>query len=134
MKDTVLNLFKLKIIDSVLPEYKGKRQYVYIIKNLDTNNIKVGVGTDPVKRLSQLQTGSDSELDLVYTSFLCSNAFSLESEVHDKFKDCHIRGEWFKVDESEVIGYLESKRYVLKSDLDLSFGSKLIEMIRKKND
>ena len=132
MKDTILNMFKLKVIDSVLPEYKGKRSYVYIIKNLDSNNIKVGVGSDPIKRLKQLQTGSDSELSLVYTSFLCSNAFSLENDIHDRFKESHVRGEWFKMSEKEVISYLEKQKYVLSSDLDLSFDSKLIEMMESK--
>ena len=132
MKDTILNMFKLKVIDSVLPEHKGKRSYVYIIKNLDSNNLKVGVGSDPLKRLKQLQTGSDSELSLVYTSFLCSNAFSLENDIHNRFKDSHVRGEWFKVNEREVINYLEKQRYVLRSDLDLSFDSKLLEMMESK--
>ena len=129
MKDTILNMFKLKVIDSVLPEYKGKKSYIYIIKNLDSNNLKVGVGSDPLKRLKQLQTGSDSELFLVYTSFLCSNAFNLENDIHNYFKEFHVRGEWFKVSEKEVISYLEKQRYVLSSDLDLSFDSKLIEMM-----
>ena len=132
MKDTILNMFKLKVIDSVLPEYKGKRSYVYIIKNLNSNNLKVGVGSDPLKRLKQLQTGSDSELSLVYTSFLCSNAFSLENDIHNRFKDSHVRGEWFKVNEREIINYLEKQRYVLRSELDLSFDSKLLEMMESK--
>ena len=129
MKDTILNMFKLKVIDSVLPECKGKRSYVYIIKNLDSSNIKVGVGSEPLKRLKQLQTGSDSELSLVYTSFLCSNAFSLENDIHNRFKDSHIRGEWFKISEKEVVSYLEKQRYVLNSDLDLSFDTKLLKMM-----
>lgn len=116
MKDAVLNMYKLKVLDSVLPEHKGKRQYVYIIKNLDTGNIKVGVGVNPIKRLEQLQTGSDSELSLVYTSFLCSNAFSIEKEVHKHFKDKHVRGEWFKISEKEVIRYLEQSKYSLSSE------------------
>ena len=132
MKDTILNMFKLKVIDSVLPEYKGKRSYIYIIKNLDSNNLKVGVGSDPLKRLKQLQTGSDSELSLVYTSFLCSNAFSLENDIHNRFKESHVRGEWFKMSEKEVINYLEKQKYVLSSELDLSFDSKLIEMMESR--
>ena len=129
MKDTILNMFKLKVIDSVLPEYKGKKSYVYIIKNLDSGNLKIGVGSDPVKRLKQLQTGSDSELSLVYTSFLCSNAFSLENDVHNRFKEFHVRGEWFKLSEKEIINYLEKQKYVLNSDLDLSFDSRLVRML-----
>lgn len=134
MKDTILNMFKLKVIDSVLPEYKGKKSYAYIIKNLDSNNLKVGVGSDPLKRLKQLQTGCDSELSLVYTSFLCSNAFTLETDIHNHFKEHHVRGEWFKVGEKEVINYLEKQKYVLKSDLDLSFDTKLLEMIKETRE
>ena len=130
MKDAIIDMFKLKVIDQVLPEHKGKRQYVYIIKNMDSNNIKVGVATDPYKRLAQLQTGSDSDLALIYTSYLCSNAFQVETKVHSRFEDKHVRGEWFKVDPISVVAYLETSKFVLSSDLDLSFDSKLVSLIK----
>ena len=69
------------------------------------------------KRLKQLQTGSDSELILVYKSNLCSNAFNIENFMHDKFNKYHFRGEWFCVDENMVINELEKQKYVLRSDL-----------------
>lgn len=132
MRDVVLNMFKLKVLDQVLPEHKGKRAYLYIIKNMDSGNIKIGVGSDPIHRLKQLQTGSDSELSLVYTSFVCSNAFNLETDVHKHYKNNHVRGEWFNVNENEVIFFLEKQRYVLTSNLDLSFDSKLLNLIKRE--
>lgn len=133
MRDVVLNMFKLKVLDQVLPEYKGKRAYLYIIKNMYSGNIKIGVGSDPIHRLKQLQTGSDSELSLVYTSFVCSNAFNLETDVHKHYKNNHVRGEWFNIDENEVISFLEKQKYVLASNLDLSFDSKLLNLIKRED-
>lgn len=44
--------------------------------------------------------------------------------------DNHVRGEGFKISEKEIINYLEKQKYVLNSDLDLSFDSKLINLIK----
>ena len=116
MKETVMNMFKVKLIEEVLPQDNRNRQYVYIIENNDNGAIKIGVGNDPDNRLKQLQTGSVSELSLVYRSIICSNAFEVEKFMHHNFKDKHIRGEWFNIDKTEVINELEKQRYVLTSE------------------
>ena len=117
MKETLMSMFKVKLIEEVLPQDSRLRQYVYVIKNNDTCRIKVGVAQNVNKRLSQLQTGSDSELVLVYRSVICSNAFDVEKFMHNKFKNNHIRGEWFNVSELDVINELEKQKYVVKSEL-----------------
>ena len=72
---------------------------------------------NPSERLSTLQTGSDVELMLIYKSGVCSNFFEIESLCHEKFKDYNVRGEWFNVDSSEVISFLENQKFVLTSNL-----------------
>lgn len=116
MKKGIQDMFKVKLIESILPQDNRLRQYVYIIENVDNGAIKIGVGNNPEKRLKQLQTGSVSELELVYTSYLCSNAFEIEKIVHKKFEKYHIRGEWYKLSKNTVIKYLEEQNYVLKSE------------------
>ena len=117
LKDSLIYIYKLNVIDNILPEYKGERRYVYIIQNTATKNIKIGVATNPSDRLSQLQTGSDVDLKLIYTSGVCSNSFEIESTCHNHFKDSHVRGEWFKVEPSEAISFLESQKFVLTSNI-----------------
>ena len=53
----------------------------------------------------------------------------MENDVHNRFKEFHVRGEWFKLSEKEIINYLEKQKYVLNSDLDLSFDSRLVRML-----
>lgn len=117
LKDSLIDIYKLNVIDNILPEYKGERRYVYIIQNTATKNIKIGVATNPSDRLSQLQTGSDVDLKLIYTSGVCSNSFEIESTCHNHFKESHVRGEWFKVEPSEAISFLESQKFVLTSNI-----------------
>lgn len=117
LKDSLIDIYKLNVIDNILPEYKGDRRYVYIIQNTATKNIKIGVATNPSDRLSQLQTGSDVDLKLIYTSGVCSNSFEIESTCHNHFKESHVRGEWFKVEPSEAISFLESQKFVLTSNI-----------------
>lgn len=116
MKETLMNMFKAKILEEVLPQDNRLRQYVYIIENQDNGAIKIGVAQNVEKRLKQLQTGSVSELEMVYRSILCSNAFEVEKFMHEKFKDKHIRGEWFNLDKTIVINELEKQKFVLSSN------------------
>lgn len=126
MKEYIVNMFKARLIENVLPQDNRNRQFVYIIENADNGAIKIGVAHSPQKRLNQLQIGSVSELSLVYTSYVCSNAFDIENKVHTHFKDKHIRGEWYNVPKDEVISFLEQQRFVLKSEF-----VKYISLIQK---
>lgn len=116
MRESLNDLFKARIVESVLPQDRRNRQFVYVIENMDNGAIKVGVAQDPEKRLAQLQTGNVSELCLVYQSYVCSNAFNIESLVHQHFEDKHIRGEWYSASKDDVIQYLEQQHFVLKSE------------------
>ncbi len=116
-RDTLDNIYKLKELEKILPEIDTNSSYVYIIKNMDTGNIKIGVSNDVQKRLNTFRTGNDCQLELVYKSVICSNSFSIEQSVHEYFKDYRVRGEWFNVDESEVIRFLECSNYTLKTQM-----------------
>ena len=76
---------------------------VYFIKNIETNNIKIGRTNDINKRLCTLQTGNDCELkiDRIIKCDTYEESCKLEKSLHIEFSACHIRGEWFKIKEFE---------------------------------
>lgn len=115
MEEAISNMYKARVIEDVLPQNNGNRQFVYVLKNPLNETVKIGVAQDVQKRIMQLQTGAGVELELVYQSMVCSNAFSIERDVHAHFEKYRTFGEWFKVSPTEVIDYLENQRYVLKS-------------------
>ena len=133
MKKSLIDMFKARLIENVLPQDNRLRQFVYIIENVDNGAIKIGVGNDPNKRLKQLQTGSVSELELVYQSNVCSNAFDIEAECHHHFEEYHIRGEWYDVSKNEVINYLEQQNFVLKSEFS-KYLYGIINIIAEESD
>nr|DAM85831.1 MAG TPA: repressor domain protein [Caudoviricetes sp.] len=116
MEEAIADMYKARVIEDVLPQNNSNRQFVYVIKNPLNETVKIGVAHDVEKRISQLQTGAGVELELIYQSMVCSNAFSIERDVHAHFEQYRTFGEWFKVSPTEVIDYLENQRYVLKSE------------------
>lgn len=116
MKKALENIFKARVIESVLPQDSRSRQYIYIIKNPDNDRIKIGVSNNVEKRIATLETGAGTKLDLIYKSLVCSNAFNIERDVHKYFEEYRIFGEWFSVNENEVINFLEQQEYILKSE------------------
>lgn len=118
MQNALNDMFKARIVERVLPQDNRQRQCVYVIENMCNGAIKIGVAHNPEVRLQQLQTGSVDELRIVYTSYVCSNAFNVESIVHQYFSDKHIRGEWYLVDVNDAITMLEKQNYVLHSEFN----------------
>lgn len=116
MRQAINSMFKAKVIDSVLPQDSRLRQYVYVIKNPLNETVKIGVAQDVDKRMKQLQTGAGIELELVYKSLICSNAFSIEKDVHNEFDEYRTFGEWFKINPNTVINFLETRTYILNSE------------------
>lgn len=129
MREALKKLYKVSALNEALPETRGKRQYVYIIRDPRDDYIKIGVATNPQERLAALQTGNYSELVLEYTSPICSNAFDIESKVHEKFEDFHVKGEWFDVSIDDAIHFLQRNKYVLESSTDFSQSAKLNEIL-----
>jgi hypothetical protein len=81
--------------------------YVYLIMS-ETGDCKIGrTGSDPAKRLKQLQTASSEKLTLV-CYFKTSNMKMLETMLHTQFGTKRKLGEWFALDEEEVAGFIES--------------------------
>ncbi len=76
--------------------------YVYFIS--DGKYIKIGKSAKPMKRLEQLQTSNARELKLLG---IIPGSSVKENELHSMFNNLHVRGEWFKLDNS-ILLYIES--------------------------
>lgn len=69
--------------------------YVYFILDREMDRVKIGyTRRDPNKRLKQLQTGSSSELELLY--YVEANGFNTERFYHKLFSNSKIIGEWYQ--------------------------------------
>jgi len=89
--------------------------YVYIIKG--GNYYKIGISKSPEKRLKQLQDASTPYfLKLILLKYT-DQIFSLEKELHKKFKNKNINKEWFKLNQSNIDTLIKQygfKKYVEK--------------------
>jgi len=70
---------------------------VYLISN--GLHIKVGVSIDPQSRMEALQTGSSLPLTLLYDM---TGGFDLEAQLHERYKDRRVLGEWFALTSQDV--------------------------------
>jgi len=69
---------------------RKEEQFVYFIEC--GNRMKIGVSVCPQDRVKQLQTGSPSPLVL---RAAVSGGHNVEKELHHKFSDERLDGEWF---------------------------------------
>lgn len=88
-----------------LQEYRDAPA-VYFISD-GQGHMKVGVASDIVTRLSSMQVGNASELQVVHLiqTETLSEAYRLESKIHDALQHSRIRGEWFRFD--DAMSYLQ---------------------------
>lgn len=77
--------------------------YVYLVRMGDTHYYKIGIAkTDPQNRLSGLQVSTPIELSLV-AAYLVNRYMTLEQELHQALAYCHVRGEWFRDTDGDVL-------------------------------
>jgi hypothetical protein len=82
--------------------------YLYAIKDLESGLIKLGYSRDPRDRLRALQTGSSNRLHLLYyASVGDSDARLLESQLHSDLNHYRVRGEWFRLSDSEARSFIQ---------------------------
>lgn len=73
-------------------ECPPKQCHVYVVRRADSAEVKIGISTDPLQRLRQLQTSHSEDLELV-ASF--PGDVAEEARLHERFKAHRKRGEWF---------------------------------------
>ena len=104
------------------------QNFVYIVT--DNNGLhKIGKSQDPKLRLSNLQVANTSGLSLMYTIECESSdaALKLEKELHDKFIDAHVRGEWFKLEDSHFEQLQNEYSKTLQNEEVAIFDTKVLE-------
>lgn len=104
---------------------QNNKVYIYFI-NVGHGHTKIGVSCDPQNRLKQCQTGNPYELKIEkleeYSSY--EEAFKREKELHNKFKDYKLYGEWFKATLVELFSKYYSPTYNDYIDVVLSHHSR----------
>lgn len=76
--------------------------YVYLIHCVGFPFYKIGVTTrTPQSRLRALQTGLPFDLELEF-AIQVPDIYREEAELHEAYKDNHVRGEWFCLNQTEL--------------------------------
>lgn len=83
-----------------------KKGIVYLIKIDDREQYKIGVTTNLNKRMNQLGTKMPFELEVI-AKIESDDIYKLEEQLHEKFKDKNINGEWFEL-KTKDIKYIKS--------------------------
>jgi len=71
---------------------RAVKTYVYLMSNQAGTELKIGLSSNPERRLRTLSTANAHPLCLLY---LVVGGRSLERALHAKFKQYHIRNEWY---------------------------------------
>lgn len=80
------------------PKPKAKA-HIYIMKCND--KYKIGVSKNVEKRIKQL-CGSPYPIEIIYTSHLIEDAYSIEKELHIQFERQRVLGEWFDLSDEDI--------------------------------
>jgi hypothetical protein len=92
--------------------------YVYFITTAEAERVKIGfTRNQPRTRLRELQTGSPFELCIIATE---RGTEQDERELHARFADCRLHGEWFELTEElrEYINAANMREYEEASQLE----------------
>ncbi|WP_159478011.1 GIY-YIG nuclease family protein [Chryseobacterium sp. 18068] len=73
-------------------------EYVYLMVNKETSLIKIGFSKDPIYRETTLQSKEPE----VYRIACWKASRSIETELHRKYKEKRVRGEYFKLNINEL--------------------------------
>jgi hypothetical protein len=73
--------------------------YVYVVKS--GNYFKIGKTKSPKSRISSLQTGNPENIEPIYV-IKCNNMSALETDLHRRFYNKRIRGEWYALNSEDL--------------------------------
>jgi predicted GIY-YIG superfamily endonuclease len=80
-------------------------KYVYLIKSKESQHYKIGISTNPHKRILQLETGNSEQLQIIHI-YRTFNYNSIEKALHNRFLYLKINREWFKFDVEIELNFL----------------------------
>ena len=89
---------------------------VYFIADRENSFIKIGVSKNRNRRIKELKTGNPFQLEFMGW-IECENDYKLEKDLHQKFRAKNHSGEWFKINQDDVVDLLKIHHgFVPKTD------------------
>jgi hypothetical protein len=100
--------------------------FIYLIRS--GPHYKIGMSKDPRRRFRQIAFGTSRELAIIYTTDSLSGEAELvhtirtddmpaaERQLHERFADKRIKGEWFGLSRKDVNWLLEQKEIKLRQN------------------
>ena len=101
LKDDAIRLKATKQISEI--QLSKKESYLYIIRNNDF--YKIGYTSDWKQRLRKYKTHL-GDVNLIYLTKQL-DCFDLETELHILFKDKRNTGEWFSLDQNDLLNAIK---------------------------
>jgi hypothetical protein len=105
------------------PEKPPTDEGVYLLR-ADNGLIKIGCTSNLQKRIADITIYSPCEITLI-GFFRCKDFHKKEAKLHQQFAGKRIRGEWFNLDEADLMAL--NKRF----NLGLSISEKIYEKYKK---
>lgn len=81
-------------------------KFIYLIKSKETQLYKIGIATNPYKRIKNLQTGNAEVLQII-TTYKTLNYNTIEKALHNRFSYIRKEGEWFEFDLDIELNFLK---------------------------
>lgn len=75
--------------------------FIYIVKLKGFDIYKIGVSAKPQRRIKDIDSNSPFGINVICLKFF-KNVYNFEECIHDSFKDCIMRKEWFKIDSKSI--------------------------------
>lgn len=85
---------------------KTVTKWLYLIGTA-SDEVKIGISSNPEQRLKGLQTGNPNELELIATT-TCSDVCELENGLHNKYNTHRLNGEWFDLPSEKLFTLIEA--------------------------
>jgi hypothetical protein len=86
--------------------------FLYVIED-GQGRVKVGTSKDPIRRMTQLRSTSDSPLNFSYIGVTPSEGYDIESAAHAALAGHRINGEWFNVRADEAVAAIAGAAFRL---------------------
>lgn len=89
---------------------------IYIFQRKSDLSLKIGISSNPIKRLSQVQNGSACDLSLMHETCLVSNPSEIESKIHASLAHFRMSGEWFSCSYSHALDCVNENMKFAKTE------------------
>lgn len=123
----IVDVVLYDMLQSMLEVITKGGNMIYYIQNKESKNIKIGFSEYPLMRLKALEQSTKTELELLALS---EGNRKEEIELHAKFKELSLGGEWFKPG-YKLIGHIENTRVRLSELTATSISKELLNEILK---